>query len=274
MFNPFADFLSDTRYRNERILLLAGIPVAILLLAGLGWLLITQKETTSRQKPLLTADQIPDSPKPKNETPLLDSAAAAIGQNRFSEAQTLLEQALADSSTRAKAAFLLGTIDLQNGDFPAALSRFSQAAEWEPSSQNYFSLSEAHRHLGDLPAAITAINSARSLEPSSAFLSNARYLYLIENGNSEQVEADIRLKDELGLVGTLPSWILARAALDLQNGNFDRAAALLSRAKTMLSKPDFFTLVLLPPIVDYSYDLRILPFCMSSELMETTPANP
>lgn len=261
-------FFSDPRYRTERILMVCSIPVAVLLLGGLVWLLVTQDTTPPERPTILTADMVETSTVETGpELPTaLESAMELIRKRNYDEARALLEESLTESQKPAEVLNLLGLLELEEKNPAGAEEFFTQAMELSTEGRGflYFNRAEAKRRQGKMEDVMEDYDAAVQLSPSEPRFSNARYLFLIEQGEVDRVRSSIMLKMQLGLVQNAGQWVMPAAALALLDGDYDEGATLLQAGVAMLSPVDFDFLIEHPAFEPYRQNQQILPFFIPS----------
>ena len=104
---------ADKRYRNERLLLVFGVPVGLLALIGVIFLLVSQESSLQKPVSILTADQIEPTEEaaPEAKRASIEEVVKLFEEGKDTEALALIESPNGPPPAQAKA-FLAGRADL------------------------------------------------------------------------------------------------------------------------------------------------------------------
>ncbi len=161
--------------------------------------------------------------------------------HRQLEALQFIDRAVRDGETTSQALLLKGQILATQGAFPTAYVAYEQAAMADPSDPYvFFYWAEALRIEGRPRQAAAKLDEAhrRSIQQTDTFIIQIKWLLArIESDEGETLKSEI----ETHLADPDPSgdWLLAAAALALQENRAEDAAPLLDRARVAL-QPAFY----------------------------------
>ncbi len=254
-------YLADKRYRNERLLLVFGGPVAILAVAFVVWLLATQQSGIKKPVSILTADKVqaeaaPTSPATTQKT--IEDVAKLFDEGKEAEALALLESPEAPPPDQSKA--FLAERALASGDYSKAEALLDEAIKISPQSHYLRLRGDALRAQNRLEEAMEDYEEALFLNPSDVIASNRRLLLHIQRGDVELVRETIQLRLNLGVSSQTELWIFAAAGVDLSQGLTKGAASFLHTATTLLDTKTFDTLIADPIFLPHQNDPLILPY--------------
>jgi tetratricopeptide (TPR) repeat protein len=265
--NFFQEFFRDPRYRAERLIVVIVVPLAALSLGGLTWLLVTQENAPRQRVTILTADMV----EPTEEVtpairPLLE-ARVAFENGDLEKAKEFLALPMETEAEQAEGMLLSAMIERQQGNLPAALTLLNEAIQKKPQDLAVFQRGVVQYEMGDLQSALVDFDLAQEMAPSNFTYSNARFLVLLELGEVERVQRSIELKMNLGLSNTAGGWLLAAAALNMENRDFATAADLLRAALPLFPDDSFDLLINFQPIKKHQDQALILPFFIKTSTL-------
>jgi tetratricopeptide (TPR) repeat protein len=265
MIHFFQSYFRDPRYRTERIVMVTFVPLAVLSLALLAWLLFGKEAAGPQSRPtILTADMVePSEEAAPRFRPLLE-ARVALEEGDHARAREALAQPMEELSDQAEALFLEAMIERKEGNLPRALELLDRSVKLKPQDLAVFYRGLTHYDQGNLDAALLDFELAQELNPLNFTFSNAQYLVNLERGEIERVRRSVSLKANLGLANTAGSWILAAAALHLQDGEIDQAVEMLQNSVALFPPDSLDILLNFQPIKQHQNNPRILPFFIQS----------
>jgi tetratricopeptide (TPR) repeat protein len=253
----FEDFFGDPRYRGERILIVISAPVVILLLAGLVYLLAVVDQREKPAAEILTADRMVEVASPEAASPLRLAYEALEADDREQAMELLLSVTGRD---RPEALQVLGVLARDMGNHQEAIALFTESIELNPASMAHFLRGDSYRVMGEIQQARSDITTASEMNPSKPVFSNALLLLRLQMGEEQQVQETLRLRASLGLAATVPSWIMAAAAISLASNENDEATVLLQQAFQTLPENDFDLLLSYEALEKFNNHPVLLPY--------------
>jgi len=255
----FEQYFGDPRYRNERILLVVSAPIVLLLLASLVYLLVVVDRREPEKANILTADQfVQPAVAPGVATSSLQKGLDELSEGDYAAARESFLSV--QGRDRSVALRNLAFISRLQGNDQEAVEFLNESIEIEPSSLAYFLRGDSWRKLGNLQQARADLEESAGRNPSEPVFSNALLLLRIEQGEREQVEKTLQLRASLGLASTVPSWVLAAAALSLANNDSEEAAILLRQSFSSLPEDDFDLLLTYKALEQFNNNPVLLPY--------------
>lgn len=186
-------------------------------------------------------------PPPSTEDPgsaeAFEHALAAIRVQQLDDAERWLHQAIGEGNNLRQAHAVLGSLRQQRQSYGEAAESFSEAILLDPKPEYFLMRAECEAALGNMAEARADFDRAAELAPSQPLITNKRYLFLIRQGEKKSVQDRIDLELEIGITSAMPSWVMAAAAIQLENGQTEAAVSLLQNARTLLGPQDFSRLL-------------------------------
>jgi len=258
------DRFHDPRYRTEFLFLVVGIPSALLGAGILVWFLMPQApvtDATSRQAPPPTPPS-QESPQPlrAHAPSIWESLESAITEKRLEDAEALLKQAISNGEDETKCQAALGHLLTDQNKFPEALEAWNRALALNPDAETFFRRAECLLVLKRDAEALKDFEAASQMSPSHTVYTNKLYLVMINRGRAREVRMAIKPQLDIGLSSTMPAWIMAPAALALQENQPDQAAIILRQARQMLPEKDFAYLLQDPAFKSHEFLKEVAPF--------------
>lgn len=229
---------------------------------------------------MLTSDQVTKDPAETEANPPEDSpigkALLALEQKDLAAARRHAETAISEKKNGGAAWNVLGLVALEENLPAEAEEHFTKAIQHATATQSgqyFFNRASARLKNKNPVGASEDFDSAVEFSPSNHIFSNTRYLFRIQNGESEQVRSSIALKMQLGLTQNAVSWVMAAAALALLDGANAQGAEFLSSGMDMLPQQDFDALLAHEVFEPYQQVQEVLPyFLRSSTVRNREPA--
>jgi tetratricopeptide (TPR) repeat protein len=254
----FDEYFRDPRYRNERILLVVATPVVLVLIGGLVYLLAVVDRREPEKANILTADRVQENVAAPADVSALQQGLDALSGGNHDAARELFLSV--QGRERAVALRNLAFISRLEGRHEEAVGFLNESIQIEPSALSYFLRGDSQRSLGNLERARADIEEAAGRNPSEPVFSNALLLLRLEMGETEKVQETLQLRASLGLASTVPSWVLAAAALSLANNENEEAAILLRQSFSALPESDFDLLLTYRAIEQFNNNPVLLPY--------------
>jgi tetratricopeptide (TPR) repeat protein len=153
--------------------------------------------------------------RPYDARALASKGRLLIAQEKFGEAKTALEQAMASDSQSATVHYLLGVAESSLGDADSARRRFARALELSPKMADAaIALADLDANNGDWDDALRLSNQGLQTKPDSALAYTVEAKVSMAKGNRVKAEAQLR-----SALDRDPVFLPAIAALlDLQVG--------------------------------------------------------
>lgn len=262
-------YFADKRYRNERLLLVFGVPLAILALAGVIFLLVSQESSLQKPVSILTADQIEPTEEaaPEAKRASIEEVIKLFDEGKDADALTLIKSPNGPPPAQVKA-FLAGRAALV-GNAEEADRLINEAIDLDPQSSYFRIRGDFHRERGRPDEAMADYEEALSLNPSDVIASNRRLLVMIEKGQTDLVRKMIQLRIDLGVSSQAELWLFGAAAVELQLQSSQGAANFLRTATTLVDPSTFDLLLADPLFAPYQNDPAILPFFIKTSSART-----
>lgn len=276
MFLSRFSYFQDPRFRQERIMLVIGLPLCFILLATVlvVTLYLPQRQSrgntemfrqateplpreTAKEKPAQTdtPDELYNRLAEVRSTFLagnLDAARAQLAEVNLDQAGLPLGWEMA------------GLLKESEGDTEAAMELYSKGISITPSEKLFYRRALLHRANGDLEAARKDLDQAASFSPSNTLVSNERLLLLIQMGQKEQARGEISSLGSLNGDTNTAGCIFALCGMALENGDYFQARDLLGRGKTLVDA-DTFEQILKNPVISRCLTRpEIMPFYFSN----------
>ncbi len=267
MLQTFTEYFRDPRFGRERLLLWGGLPAALVILSFLltSMFFDVMRETFRLER---TASPVPDHEIPSAlipETPdLLVLADEEIRLGNLGKAEEILQGAIQRGDGKAAAQRKLGTLFQREEKYSEAMEAFSAAILLAPEAKDFFLRGHCAFLIGNSEQAGQDFASAARLSPSNPLYSNRHFLALISQGDTETVRSRMNLDIRLGVINTMEGWIVAAAAVALQEGNVKPASDLLSEAAMRFSREDLNFLLQDPVFDPYRQIPSLTPYLVIS----------
>lgn len=243
MFKGIIQYFGDRTYGRERVFNLIGIPLALIVVAGLVYL------TVAAQKPDAKSDNRPLAPQSSSSTRLEPDelirrlAETEQLENSLSSGRTNIDALDAyrkltwSNPESARAWGGLGRCLIASGDYREAVSALNRACELDLVNPGYLAdRARARRAVRDLRGAIADYTSALRLKPGDPLISNRMLIVAIEMKDDKLYQARLASVELSTDPGKNPMSVVARVAGELKAGNTGGAKALLLRAPETLTK--------------------------------------
>ena len=267
------EYFKDRRYRQNRILMVIMIPLALVLLAGVGELLYRQqnprrlvgRENFSLPTPNTSPNTSPGampgttpSAMPDALGKRIEEAVLAFRTGDSDGARKLLEGIDLEKAGVSAGWELAGLLKERGGDKKAASERYSRGIATVPSEGLYYRRAILRRENGEFDLALDDLNQALVLAPADILLSNDRLLLLIQMGHKQQASEEIKALNALGTDGS--GRVFALCGLLLEDGEYAQGASVLEACKKVLP-PHVFDQMLKNPILSrHQGHPEIMPF--------------
>jgi len=180
------------------------------------------------------------------------------------KAEEILRDAIVRKEDPAAAWRALGLILEQRGDEAGAAEAFGAAITLAPEATDFLHRGQCFFVLGKWDEAGSDFAEAVRLSPSNPIYTNRHYLYLLSRGEVEAVRNRMNLDIRLGVTNTMNGWVVAAAALALQEGKVGPAADLLSEAAACLPAAGLAFLLKDPAFDPYRQIPSLAPFLLKS----------
>lgn len=254
-----SEYFSDPRFRSERLFIVFGIPAILAVLIGVALLLYSGQNTV----PDRNTEPPPELRAAKVIEIALTSfqlAEIAMKEDRLEEAQLFFEKSISEGQNVDQSLFLLGTLVKQERKYPEAISIFDQAIQRHPTGRQYYNRAECHLALENYDQAFSDLSAAVATSPSEALFTNKRYLFMVGHGRKQEVTDAINIRVRTGVESDRDSWVMAAAAIALEQGEPATAAVILEGAKNLLPEGDFHSLLQDPAFEPFRSNPHIVPF--------------
>ena len=260
MLEKIAEYFSDPRFGRERIFWGISLPAIFFVLPLLLVVMFMDeiREALEAQKPAPPGTLAALGPE------ALELANQEIRLGNLRQAEEILRAASVGGGDRAAAGRMLGELLRGQGRFSEAAEAFSGAILLDPVAADFFRRGQCAFSLGNDEDAGRDFAMAAELSPSNPVYSNRHYLYLISHGETEAVRNRMNLDIQLGVTNTMEGWIVAAAAVALQEGNVNSALDLLSQASARFSSADLADLLQAPAFDPYRQIPSLSPFLLKS----------
>lgn len=254
-----SEYFADPRFRSERLFMVFGIPAILVILIGVALVLYSGQNSAPE-----TNIDSPTELRAENAIEIaptsLQLAETAIRETRLDDAKLLLEKSISEGENVEQSLFFLGFLLRRQGKYPEAISIFDQAIELHPKAEYYFNRAECHLALGNNDQAFADLSAAVEASPSQDLFTNKRYLFMIGHGRKQEVTDTINIRVRSGVASDRSSWVMAAAAIALDQGESATAATILKGATDLLSEGDFQNLLHDPVFEPYRSNTDIMPF--------------
>lgn len=204
-------------------------------------------------------------PPPADTRTAFEMAGIALAEGRSSAAEGYLRESIGRDEKKAESLLLLGEILARRGQYEAAILLLDQSMAIEPKAAQFFARGECLAALGRNGAAMADFEKAVAMAPSDSVFANKRYLFMIGQGLGEEVRKQVRSDLQVGLQAQTDHWLVATAALALQDGKESSAVLLLQAARDSMSPKDFNYLMADPVLQQYRGQPEVQRFFVSSE---------
>jgi len=261
--NQLSEYFADPRFRSERLFLVFGLPAILAGLIAIALLLYSGQNSTIGEN-----TETPPEVRTENVTEIAPTsfqlAEIAMKENRLDDAGILLEKSISEAENVEQSLSLLGILFKQQGRYPEAISIFDKAIQLQPKAEQYFYRAECHLALGNNDQAFADLSAAVDASPSQALFTNKRYLFMIGNGRKQEVTDAINIRVRSGVESDRNSWVMAAAAIALEQGEPATAAVILKGAINLLPEGDFKNLLQDPVFKPYRSNPHIMPFFVNN----------
>jgi len=247
MLEKIAEYFSDPRFGRERIFWGISLPAILFVLPLLLVVMFMDeiREAWEAQKPVPPDALVATNPE------ALELAKNEILLGNLREAEEILRAASQGGGDQAAAGRVLGELLRGQGRFQEAVEAFSRAIALAPVAEDFFRRGQCAFSLGNDEEAGRDFAMAAELSPSNPLYSNRHYLYLISRGETEAVRNRMNLDIQLGMANTKDGWMVAAAAVALQEDKANTAANLLAEASARFSAADLADLLQAPAFDPY-----------------------
>ncbi len=247
MLNKIAEYFSDPRFGRERIFWGISLPAILIVLPLLLVVMFMDeiREAWEAEKPDARGTLVTTGP----EALELAKQEILLGNSR--EAEGILRAASLRGGDQAAAGRMLGELLRGQGRFKEAAEAFSAAILLAPVAEDFFRRGQCAFSIGNHEEAGRDFAMAAELSPSNPLYSNRHYLFLISRGETEAVRNRMNLDIQLGVKNTMDGWVVAAAAVALQEDKVNTAANLLAEASARFSGADLADLLQAPAFDPY-----------------------
>jgi tetratricopeptide (TPR) repeat protein len=270
MLEKIADYFSDPRFGRERIFWAISLPAILLILPVVLVVMFLDeiREAFEAEKPIPSTAMATIAPE------AVDLAQEQIRLGNSLQAEEILKKARQGGGDRAAADRMLGALLKRQGRFTEAAEAFRAAILLAPVAADYFQRGQCSFSLGNQEDAGRDFAMAAEMSPSNPVYSNRHYLDLISSGKTETVRNRMNLDIQLGVTNTMEGWIVAAAAVALQEGKVKPARDLLSEASARFSNADLTDLLQAPAFDPYRQIPSLAPYLLKSSNGASGTATP
>lgn len=269
MLEKFSEYFNDPRFHRERLFWAISLPVIFVVLPLIFVVMFFAE-----------IRQALESKTPVSPTALVIAAPGAlkladqeIRMGNLRGAEEILQEAIRNAGASAAIHRKLGILLKSQGRFPEARDAFSAAILLRPETMDFYSRGQCAFLMGNVEEAGQDFAKAAELSPSNPIFSNKHYLFLISHGEAEAVRRRMNLDIQLGVTNTMDGWVVAAAAMALQEGKVKPAANLLSEASARMPGADLSSLLQDPAFDPYRQIPALSPFLQkaAAAASKTTP---
>ncbi len=264
----FWDF-HDKRYKQARALTLLSILALVFSGAGLAALFLwgtrlPSLRWTNPARTAVAAGPAPDAPAPtplpEVVPPAFDLATQAIREGDSPKAESELRKAIAQGDHVEESLPLLGEILKENKKYDEAITVLDQSIARVPKPDRFFDRAQCHDILGHIDKATSDYDIAVEKAPANPLYTNKRYLFRIRSGRVDEVVQFINFQISLGATKGTNTWIMAAAAVALQQNHPGDAASLFRSGRELLTHRDFALLLSDPFFETYRTEPLVAEF--------------
>lgn len=232
VYSKLVEYFTDPRFSRERIFGFVAIPLSIVVVAVSVFALFPFKSDEERTQ------QISATSAQAKELAPIEVAGLEIQMGNPATAEKILLAESAKPNCGAEVHRRIAILLEDRGDFQGATESWTKAVRTDPVPLDYLHRGECFVTLGMMGEAGIDFNEAVRLAPSNAFFSNRLYLFRIACGDTKGVRDRINLEMRIGVTNAMDGWIVAAAALALQEGKVEAARRLLEEAELKWSAAD------------------------------------
>lgn len=244
----------------------AFIIAAIIVIAGggIGTMFVIKHSKEEIRPVLPSAVSYPNQPIPqwKSVTPFqtvenawLESTTIDIKRGNFDEAKRRLDDAEVELSR------MRGVVSHRTGDLENAEKWFLRALELKPTSvPDKINLASVYQVQNKHEEAIALFEESFNLEPQNSYAAGRYYLALLQAGQSDRAQREINQTLDISPIHSLPNVGIPAAAIELQAGNYPKAAEFLGAVRGLLSSDLFNSLMSEPPLVEHAANPTVTRF--------------
>jgi|GEM_PF-1459444 hypothetical protein len=264
-------YFRDPRYQTERRLLFIGLPLVLLVGAGLGVGVVFLRPHLGRLGNLGSGQ--PEARNilqpivkyaPKTPQMALNDARKAADEGDFERAAVLLDQVNPKAVRLADFVELSGRIKAATGFPEAARTEYARGLREDPSAHLHYWQAVLDRDAGDLSSAISHCDRALVMDRNHPLASNERLLLMLQLSKKEEVRSEITSL----ITDNRPKaqWLVGLAGIALEEGQVEEAVTLLTHARSVLDRSDYFQLLTHPLLARHQTNARLFPlFLRNSE---------
>lgn len=248
-------YFQDPRYRRDRIILVAIIGLAVVLLFG-TFLLLSSKHPLSSGKP--------PSAEAADALKGIDEASRLFSAGDVNAARRVLLQVDLEKARSAEGWELAGILEEAAGNSPSALTQYTRGLAIKQSASLYWHRARLLRQQGNFAAAMKDMDLAAAAAPMDITISNERLLLMVQAGLGDQANAEIKTLSGRAGAGNTAAWIFGLCGVALQNGEYSEANKLLGVAKASVPPNTFDHMLKDPVIVRHMARPGIMEFYLSN----------
>lgn len=206
-----------------------------------------QETISSLPSPPPDAPESPPTPEQQREREREATRArlqSALAARAWMQIDAEARAVLAFAPDDGEAWHALGWVQERNGDLDGALAAYGKAidAQFLP-SHTHLKRASIHRAKGHFAEAIRDLEASIRLDPSGTVAPNLLLITRLQNGDTPAVRRTIGTFESSGVVANADQFLLAKAALALQDGDPAAAARALTALRASIPPALFATLM-------------------------------
>jgi tetratricopeptide (TPR) repeat protein len=190
--------------------------------------------------PSLTAEQL----RQKESEAVREQLRAALANRNWSEIDLISKQILQKEPADGEAWHAQGWVFEKDRSYAEAADAYGKAIKggFLPPSC-LIKRAAMNRRLGKSADAIADLEESIRLDREPIVTPNLLMVAQIEAGNADAVRNSIAAFEKVGIVANADRFLLGKAALEIHDGNFPKAANSLAALQSVVSRPLFAVLV-------------------------------
>lgn len=217
----------------------------------------TQKDTAKRRPAEI---EKAESPPPQTPTEIIAAAVSSFQTGNVELSNKLLAAVDLDKAGSSLGWELAGLLSENANNREEADKIYSHGIVAVPTAGLYYRRALLNRETGDPEVVLKDFDAAIHRAPADIVISNERLLFLIRIGRGRQVHEELEKFHGNPGKADARSWIFAQSALAMEDGNYARAAQLLTEAKRAVD-PRIFEMMLKNTVISsHMTHPEVMPF--------------